>query len=795
MTAITSALTTSGPNARLINVTEFHKATGLAVQVETLADLNALVASTPLWFDQQDVRVLSEPVFCRRIWDATAGHARNVRVGRLPYLLATATNTVLGGRGAPTGGANGDLFLCVDTGKVSLKTAGVWGYLGSADGPAAPIQIYDFADLVYMLAQLDASPRGGYLSFPQMGLITLESPIPKWNFGKVGALGNGCALQCGNLTVDATTKTRKSITGKYDHADYNGYNRYAFAPFSVEKLQLIGPGENRTGEISVNAGEGTSAWFFDGVVGSGGAPNKAIRPSMKDCSATGFDHHLDLGNVAFMGMFFNPVTHGCGVALRHRLATDSGENTRIVGGLTQRTRLWMLLEGEHSEVFVSDHSVDYGIQHVLMRPANGSWARLGTKNCHLETRGSDQAAGDAGYYLAQGNGNDGRCIDPNRDFPIDVDGSGSHFYMHGGLADQNTTGDAPPPWTQGAYGICRHKNSKATFRDVGFQSMANLSEKWWTGPGSVQIDGGQYMFPGLQTMPGRISDNPDMNKLKNPSFAVGIGQDLWSIRRDGAKIYDRFTGLNGAISRDNTAVRAAPVNRALTLSAVAAGVRTVVANGGNAFTPDMVGRNFLQGGGVASILSVESPTSMTVNVSAPFPATAIAAGAATVQNTASMKVVKNAAAGNNFEVALFTPVLPGERILVHGWYRFPTGGSAMPGVVAANYRWCDLNPFEVAGLAGSPGSHAQVMPVEGIVDIAGPDWDLGAKRSAAVCRTVDLDSSTPGTWKYFVLSIPNDTTGGEMEAPAWARWAEIVLNFNNAGIGVLHITDVTVSAC
>ena len=776
----------------LVNPAHLNKLTGLAFQAETLADLNTTIAATtPMWYDKQEVRVLAEPVYCRRIWDAAAGHARNVRIGKLPYLMGTTTNTVLGGRGAPTGGANGDLFLCVDTGKVSLKTGGVWGYLGNADGPAAPIQIYDFADLVYMLAQLNASPRGGYLAFPQMGQIVMESPIANWNTGKVGAHGNGCRLECGNLTVSSGSPILKAITGKYDHADYNGYNRYAFAPFSIEKLQLIGPGENRA--VDVNAGQGTSAWFFDGTVGA--PANKAVRPSLKDCSATGFDHHIDLGNVAFLGAIYNPVTHGCGIALRHRLATDSGENTRIIGGLTQRTRLWMLLEGEHSEVFVSDHSVDYGIQYALMRPGNGSWARLGLKNCHLETRGSDQAAGDTGYYLAQGNGNDGRCIDPTRDFPIDNDGSGSHFYMHGGLADQNTTGDAPPPWTQGAYGICRHKNSKATFRDVGFQSMANVSERWWTGPGSVQIEGGQYMFPGIQTMPGRISDNPDMNKLKNPSFAVGVGQDLWTIRRDGAKIADRFTGLNGAFSRDNTAVRAAPINRALTLSAVGAGTRTVTATGGNAFNPDMVGRNFVQGGGVASILSVESPTSMTVNVTAAFASTAIAAGAASVQNTASMKVKKYTAAGQVFEIANFAPVVPGERILVHGWYRFPTGGGAMTGVVAANYRWCDLSPVEVASLAGSPGLHPNVIPAEGIVDIAGPDWDLGTKRSAAVCRTVDLDGSSPGTWKYFVLAIPNDTTGGEMEAPAWARYAEIVLNFNNAGAGDIHFTDLTVSSC
>ena len=213
-----------------------------------------------------------------------------------------------------------------------------------------------------------------------------------------------------------------------------------------------------------------------------------------------------------------------------------------------------------------------------------------------------------------------------------------------------------------------------------------------------------------------------------------------------------------------------------------------------AFSPMMVGRNFVVGAGVASITSVDSESQITVSVSVAFASTAIASGAAVARSTASLRVTKVGAGGTNFEATCLIPCRPGERLTVHGYYWIKAAGG-LSGTPAVNTRWAKRGMDKVAALAGaSAANYLQNIPSEGYADTAGTDWDIGAARDAAVIRTVDLAVTPTNTWTEFVLAVPNDTVNGAMQCPEWADCMEFVVNLNAANAGDIHLTDLTVSA-
>lgn len=597
------------------------------------------------------------------------------------------------------------------------------------------------------------------------------------------------------LDASAVTGDAKAITLTYEPSNFSAWRKYGQSPMVIERFSLIGPGKNVS--ANVDAGNGTHGIYTQGriepVLG-----NRAIRPTVKNFIVAGFDHGFTCGDVSFLGQIENPTIYECRVGWRQLNATDSGENYRIYGGITQRCELGWLLEDGSSEWFVNGMSVDYGIQLAVLRPTGSggpgtSWARLGFTDCHIETRGK-QLGSDPGYYVSQGTGQDSRVPIPLRDSFIDVDGTGSLVYFHGGLLDLNDSGGAAPYNYTKLINV-RHKNCGVRFMNCSPQSLANVNNLLATGLGYVKHEGGQLMFPSALTLPARLSDNPICNRLYDGAFPAALIRDLWTIRRDTAEITNRWAGANGSLARDNSVTRPITINYALTMSGTGTGTQTVTADGSlPAFSPNMVGRNFVVGSGVASITSVDSESQITVNVSVAFASTAIASGAAVARSTASLRVTKVGAAGTNFEAACLIPAKPGERLVVHGYYWIKASGG-LSGTPAVNTRWAKRGMDKVTALAGAnAANYLQNIPSEGYADTAGSDWDLGAGRDTAVIRTVDLAVSPTNTWTEFVLTVPNDTANGAMQCPEWADCMEFVINLNAANAGDINFTDLTVSA-
>lgn len=599
-----------------------------------------------------------------------------------------------------------------------------------------------------------------------------------------------CNFRGAIIDASAVTGNNKAITLTYEPSDFSSWRKYGQSPMVIERFALVGPGKNAA--ANVDAGNGTHGIYTLGriepVLG-----NRAVRPAVKNFVVSGFDHGWTCGDVSFLGQIENPTIYECRVGWRQLAATDSGENSRILGGITQRCELGWLLEDGSSEWFVYCHSVDYGMQLAVLRPS-ASWARLGFTDCHIETRGK-QLGSDPGYYVSQGTGQDTRVPITLRDSFIDVDGTGSLVYFHGGLIDLNDSGGAAP-WAFTKLINVRHKNSGVRFINCSPQQLQNTNNLLATGAGYVKFDGGQLMFPQSVTLPHRLSDNPICNRLFDGAFPTANIRDLWTIRRDTAEITNRWTGTNGSLARDNSVTRAITINYALTMSGTGTGTQTVTADGSlPAFSPMMVGRNFVVGSGVASITSVDSESQITVNVSVAFASTTIASGAAVARSTASLRVTKVGASGTNFEAACLIPCKPGERLVVHGYYWIKSSGG-LTGTPAVNTRWAKRGMDKVAALAGaSAANFLQNIPSEGYADTAGSDWDLGAARDAAVIRTADLAVTPTNTWIEFVLTVPNESaSAGAMQCPEWADCLEFVVNLNAANAGDINFTDLTVSA-
>lgn len=643
--------------------------------------------------------------------------------------------------------------------------------------------IRDYADLVAALAETAtaAAPKK-YAAVPGV-TITLADPI---------TINTAtCAIDFQGALIDASaiTGNSKAITLTYEPSDFSAWQKYAQSRLKIENFALVGPGRNAAANI--DAGDGTHGIYTQGRVEVVLA-NRPVRPSISNFVVSGFDHGFTCDDVSFLGQLENPTIYDCRVGWRQLAATDSGENYRIFGGITQRCELGWLLEDGSSEWFVHGHSVDYGIQLCLLRPS-ASWARLGFTDCHIETRG-DELGSDAGWYVSQGTGTDSRVPVPLRDSFIDVDGTGSFVYFHGGLLDLNDSGGAGP-WTFSKLINVRHKNSGVRFLNCSPQSLQNTANLFSTGPGYVKHEGGQLMFPSSLTVPARLSDNPLNNRLFDAAIPTANIRDLWTIRRDTAEITNRWTGTNGSLARDNGITRAITIDYALTMSGTGLGTQTVTANSSlPAFSPMMLGRNFVVGSGVGSITSVDSESQITISVSVAFASTSIASGAAVARNTASLKVTKVGASGTNFEAMCLIPCRPGERLTVHGYYWIKAAGG-LSGTPAVNTRWAKRGMDKVAALAGaSAATYLQNIPTEGYADTAGSDWDIGSARDAAVIRTVDLAVTPTNTWIEFVLTVPNDSANGAMQCPEWSDCMEFVVNLNSANAGDIHLGDLTVSA-
>lgn len=706
------------------------------------------------------------------------GYAKGSSIGT----LAATLEAVAVAEGAATyGGIAGPLNSGLDRyGNVSSLVDG-GGKKYSAIGA-----IRDYADLVQAIADTASASSPVQFEAVPGSTITLEAPV-SINTATLGINFNGATIQAGNITGN-----NKAITLGYSPSDFTAWRKYAQGPMVLEKFYLIGPGRNAA--ANVDGGNGTVGIYTQGTVGA--PSNRAVRPTVRDFLVSSFDAGFVCNDVSFLGQITNPTIYDCRVGWRQQAATDSGENYRIFGGITQRCELGWLLEDGSSEWFVYGHSVDYGIQLALLRPS-ASWARLGFTDCHIETRGSELGS-DAGWYVSQGTGADSRCVVPSRDSFIDVNGTGSMVYFHGGLVDLNSSGTAPAPWAHSQLINVRHKNSGVYFRDCSPQTLQNTANLLATGPGFVKHEGGQLMFPSALTVPARLQDNPITNRLYDYAFPTAQIRDLWTIRRDTAEITDRFTGTNGSLARDNSATRPITIVPALTMSGTGTGTRTVTSNSGlPAFSPMMVGRNFVVGSGVGSITSVDSESQITINVTVAFASTAITAGSAVARNTASLRVTKVGAAGTNFEAACLIPCSPGERITVHGYYWVPAFGG-VTSIPAVNTRWAKRGMPKVTALAGTAAAaYLATVPTEGYADTAGSDWDIGAARDTAVIRTTDLAITPTNTWIEFVLTVPNDTqstSNGAMQCPEWADCMEFVVNLNGAGAGNIFFTDLWVSA-
>ena len=645
----------------------------------------------------------------------------------------------------------------------------------------------DFRDLKKAAADLAAADTVKTLRCVPGNTITLEEPLVI-NHGTMDIDFSHTIIQGGNITG-----TAKAITLFYDFSDYNGWRRYGFTP-ALRNLRLIGPGPNLAADY-LN-GVCTAGVYTQGVVQVSPLPNKAVRPKLVNPFIHGFDVGYEMGDVSFLGGITGGVIDMCGVGVAQRAATDSGEMVTLTDTVIQRTMLpYLLLDGS-SEIVHKGGSIDYSPQ-VCVIATGSSWGALTLDNVHWETRGAFDGSDTIGYPVT-GSGTDPRALISGRDAAFDIDGVGSRVIVIAGLGDLNTNGLNPLlvlPWSAIKCLVkTRTKSSGFIAVEWSPQTLANSDQLFHSGFGTVKTSISRMMFPSANTLPARRSNNPDHNRLFHGSFPSAQLADLWTIRRDAAEITDRFTGTNGSLARDSAVTRAITIAPALTLSGTGTGVQTVTSTG-DAFTPDMLGRNFVVGSGVASITSVDNFRQMTLNVSVAFASSAIAAGAAVARNTAGLRVTKAAGkvAGDNFEAACFVPVNPDEVITVHGWYWVPASG-AVTGTPAINYRFTRLHMPRVVALAGTgAAAWSQTIPTQGAPDTAGTDWDLGFARSSAVIRTVDLSLATTGQWVEFILTVPNDSGAGQMQVPQWATHLELGINLNACGAGNIYFTDLTVS--
>jgi len=411
------------------------------------------------------------------------------------------------------------------------------------------LTVNDFSDFTRAISELHADPRGGVISLARD--ITLESPV-SINTRRVGIRGNARRIQGGNITA-----SNKAFSLYYDDADYNGTNRFDFAPFVIGGFTLVGPGPNNTQLNStpnwIADGNGNAAIWCDGQVAA--PANKAIRPVLRDITLSGWDHAVDGNNVYFLGTFDNLTIYDVLVAYRHRAATDAGENCRVQGGLIQRARLAYLLEDSSAAFHVAHQSIDYGMQVCVLRPGDTGWARLILRDCHLETRGS-QLSGDPGFFVISGTGTDTRAVIPGRDSYIDVDGrAGSRVHLSGGSFDLNSSGGTPSPWEFDHLVNVRNKNTLVTFDAVDMQQLQNVADRLSVGSGRVVVRNTGLHFPQSVTLPSRINASALHNRIYgNGTFDSALENYNLSISRDTAEITNRLTGTNINLVRD-TSVR------------------------------------------------------------------------------------------------------------------------------------------------------------------------------------------------------------------------------------------------
>ncbi len=394
------------------------------------------------------------------------------------------------------------------------------------------------------------SAGGGVVELSPYVEYVYDSQIT-WNIAKVGLNGNMARI---NATA-MSASTGPVITLDYVYPSPVGYQRYISQVHAIRDLIISGPGKTVAGN---------SAIYVNGTTTSN---SLGVRPSLYNLFFDSFDVGLDGKDRFYLASLYSPNFYNCNIGIRQQAGTDAGENCSIFGGAFSQCNLKMHLLDGSSEWFLYGVSLDYSNQLCVMQ---GTPSRLELTNCHIEPRGSD--AGD-GVYVIQGTGADARAAVAGMDSFIDIDGNGSLFLMTGGWFDINNSGGAGPYSFDHLVKV-RHLNSRATFRDVSMQNMANTANKFWTGIGKVVVSNTHTQD--APSMPSRITDQAFGNALRDGGVEDSTLEDLWYISKDTASITSRVTGTNISIARSTAQKRSGSSSLAVTKVAAGSGQISVL---------------------------------------------------------------------------------------------------------------------------------------------------------------------------------------------------------------------------
>ena len=403
----------------------------------------------------------------------------------------------------------------------------------------------------------------------------------------------------------------------------------------VRNLNLVGP--SRSGSVVALALLGT-------------ATDTSARCALYNIHMEEFGVAYEFRDHAYLVHVFAPSIARCGKAV-HIVGSDVGENISFHGGVISNCFLHAHLEATTSELYHFGTSIDYCRQILVASAASQS--RMQLYGCHVESRGAD--SGDA-FHILDGSGTDNRAAVATKDSHFDLDGDGTYFAMHGGTLDVNGSGGAGP-YTYAQLVNVRHKNARATFRDVTFRNTENVSRKFWTGQGLVVVsDSNMQASPGVSV---RISDQAMGNALFDGGFESTFPSDFWSITRDTATISSRVTGSNISISRQtaqhNSGASALRVTKAGAAATVArCGVFVPVRAGEKISARGFIYRDTMNTGALFAALNWVNMTGVDGN-GIPVLGGAVAnrLGLAISANIAAATLTTNIAAWTEFAIKTF----------------------------------------------------------------------------------------------------------------------------------------------
>ena len=375
---------------------------------------------------------------------------------------------------------------------------------------------------------------------------------------------------------------------------------------------------------------------------------------------------------------------------RQLAATDSGELTASSAASPNAASWAGSWKTAAARWFVYGHSVDYG-----MRSRTSSFGIVGSPR--LPPTATSRRAASSGSDPATTSRRappDTRVPIALRDSFVDVDGTGSLVYFHGGLIGLNDSGGAGP-WNFQAHQRAP-QNSGVRF-ELPPQSLQNTNNLLATGAGYVKHEGGQLMFPSSLTVPARLVTTRSATGSLTPPSQRPISA---TCGRSAATAKSPTAGLapTARWPRDNSITRAITINYALTMGGTGAGTQTVTADGNlPAFSPMMA-----------------AATSLSARALHPSPAWTAKPdhgerlrgvrlhrdcvgrrrGAAR-QPSRSRRWVP---AAPTSETACLIPCRPGRRFTVHGYYWIKAAGG-LSGTPAVNIRWAKRGMDKVSALA------------------------------------------------------------------------------------------------